>query len=298
MVHPIDTWTVVVSTNVARMALTAAVAYCARMHKTYPGFRLWVGGMAVGVLGFFAIALQPVCPGLGILLAHALNTLSVLLLLDGTRRFVLDKSMDRRWYALPLVSAAGGGFFHFVVPSLLARIWWITLQVGGMAAVCGTIWLRGPREGSRRLYHAAAFLSFAYTALLGVRAIALSGAPRVLNLFQPRPQEAAFFLALGLMDMVLLAFYMTLNSERLEDELRQSRAEVKMLSGILPICARCKKIRDEEDHWTQVEDYVRHRTEARFSHGVCPDCFRVLYPDDVDLLEELERSTGAAGSTS
>lgn len=285
MVHPIDTWSVIVSTNVARLALTAGVAYCTRMHKTYPGFNHWVAGMAVGVLGFFSIALQPLYPALGILLANALTSLSVLLVLDGTRRFVRDKRLDPRWYALSLVSAAIGGFLHFVVPSLLGRIWWATLQLGGMAALCGTIWLRGPREGSRRLYRSAAFLSFTYTALLLARAIGLSSEPRFTSLFEPHPREAAFFLVLGLLDMVLLAFYQTLNSERLEEELRQSRAEVKMLSGILPICAQCKKIRDQGDQWVQVETYVRKHTDAQFSHGFCPDCFRALYPDDVDLLE-------------
>ena len=286
MVHPIDTWSVVVSTNVARLALTSAVAYCTRRQKTYPGFHHWVAGMALGVLGFFAIAIQPVAPGPGIVLANALNTLSVLLVLDGTRRFVLDKPVDRRWYALVLVSASLGAFFHFVVPSLLARIWWATLQLGGMAALAGTIWLRGPRAGHRRLYNASALLSFTYTFLLLVRAVGMTMTPRVTNLFEPRPQEAAFFMALGLLDMILLTLYLALNSERLEDELRESRAEVRMLSGILPICCNCQKIRDEENRWTQVEEYVRHRTNAQFSHGFCPECFRALYPEDADLVDE------------
>ena len=90
----------------------------------------------------------------------------------------------------------------------------------------------------------------------------------------------------GLLDMILLTLYLALNSERLEDELRESRAEVRMLSGILPICCNCQKIRDEENRWTQVEEYVRHRTNAQFSHGFCPECFRALYPEDADLVNE------------
>ena len=49
--------------------------------------------------------------------------------------------------------------------------------------------------------------------------------------------------------------------------------EVRQLEGLLPICAYCKKIRDEHEHWCQVEEYVAHRTEATFSHGICPDCY-------------------------
>ena len=48
---------------------------------------------------------------------------------------------------------------------------------------------------------------------------------------------------------------------------------VKQLEGLLPICAYCKKIRDEGDHWSQVEEYVARRTEAQFSHGICPGCY-------------------------
>lgn len=62
-------------------------------------------------------------------------------------------------------------------------------------------------------------------------------------------------------------------------ELQKALAEVKTLRGILPICARCKKIRDQEGYWQQVETYMSSRTDAEFSHGICPDCARELYPE-------------------
>jgi CheY-like chemotaxis protein len=60
--------------------------------------------------------------------------------------------------------------------------------------------------------------------------------------------------------------------------------KVKLLSGMLPICANCKKIRDDQGYWQEVEVYVRDHSEADFSHGLCPDCIRKLYPDLVDKL--------------
>jgi len=51
------------------------------------------------------------------------------------------------------------------------------------------------------------------------------------------------------------------------------------LSGILPICTNCKKIRDEEGNWEQVEVYIKDRSEADFSHGICPECAKKLYPE-------------------
>jgi PAS domain S-box-containing protein len=60
--------------------------------------------------------------------------------------------------------------------------------------------------------------------------------------------------------------------ERLIDELTAAMAKVRTLSGILPICAWCKKVRSDEGYWHQVEVYVRDHSEAEFSHGICPEC--------------------------
>jgi hypothetical protein len=55
--------------------------------------------------------------------------------------------------------------------------------------------------------------------------------------------------------------------------------ELKVLQGIIPICANCKKIRADNGQWAQLEAYIRQHSEAVFSHGMCPECVRVLYPD-------------------
>lgn len=61
--------------------------------------------------------------------------------------------------------------------------------------------------------------------------------------------------------------------ERLIKELQQAMAHVKVLSGMLPICASCKKIRDDKGYWTQIEAYIHEHSQAQFTHGLCPDCF-------------------------
>jgi len=69
---------------------------------------------------------------------------------------------------------------------------------------------------------------------------------------------------------------------RLNAELQEALAQVKLLSGLIPICASCKKIRDADGNWHQIESYIRDHSEARFSHGLCQDCARELYPE-IDL---------------
>jgi PAS domain S-box-containing protein len=66
--------------------------------------------------------------------------------------------------------------------------------------------------------------------------------------------------------------------ENLIAELRASLDEVKQLSGLFSICASCKRIRDERGSWQHVESYIQSHSEATFTHGVCPDCMRKLYP--------------------
>jgi len=62
-------------------------------------------------------------------------------------------------------------------------------------------------------------------------------------------------------------------------ELTEALANVKTLKGLLPICASCKKIRDDKGYWTQIESYIYKHSDAEFSHGICPDCARKLYPE-------------------
>jgi len=67
--------------------------------------------------------------------------------------------------------------------------------------------------------------------------------------------------------------------EKLIKALEENLAKVKLLSGFLPICAACKKIRDDKGYWQQVEEYIRNHSEAQFSHSICPSCAKELYPD-------------------
>lgn len=79
------------------------------------------------------------------------------------------------------------------------------------------------------------------------------------------------------------------DAERIRDkliqELQAAQEQIKILRGTLPICASCKKIRDDAGYWQQVETYIRQHSEAEFTHGLCPDCLLKLCPeiDDEEL---------------
>jgi PAS domain-containing protein len=65
-------------------------------------------------------------------------------------------------------------------------------------------------------------------------------------------------------------------------ELKQTIARVNTLGGLLPICANCKKIRDDKGYWNRLEGYIQDHSEAEFTHGICPECIEKLYPGILD----------------
>jgi phosphoserine phosphatase RsbU/P len=70
------------------------------------------------------------------------------------------------------------------------------------------------------------------------------------------------------------------------EELQRAFNEIKTLRGIVPICSCCKKIRDDQGYWKQVEVYVRDHSEAKFSHGICPECIKRIYSEFAEHADE------------
>ncbi len=93
-----------------------------------------------------------------------------------------------------------------------------------------------------------------------------------------------FSLGFALIGGVVGLFYYRLkqaneDKSKLITQLEISLSEIKKLSGFLPICASCKKIRDDEGYWNQIETYIKEHSEADFTHGICPECEKRLYPE-------------------
>jgi len=69
-------------------------------------------------------------------------------------------------------------------------------------------------------------------------------------------------------------------------ELQTALDQIKTLRGLLPICMYCKKIRDDKQYWQQVEGYISEHSEARFSHGICPDCYKKYFQPELDKIKK------------
>ncbi len=87
-------------------------------------------------------------------------------------------------------------------------------------------------------------------------------------------------------EMLIRSIRYAIERKRIENEkakviveLQEALTKVKLLSGFIPICASCKKIRDDKGYWQQIESYIRDHSNAEFSHSICPGCAHKLYPD-------------------
>lgn len=111
---------------------------------------------------------------------------------------------------------------------------------------------------------------------------AILGLLKVDNIAFPQYREHYLNMGLNLAQVCGLAVQNARVYEKLEQtiaQLKEAMANIKTLRGIIPICAGCKKIRDDKGFWSQVESYVMKHSQAQFSHGLCPECLLRYYPD-------------------
>lgn len=89
--------------------------------------------------------------------------------------------------------------------------------------------------------------------------------------------------------LLVRALHYAIERQKLILELQDALEQVRVLSGLLPICSHCKKIRDDKGYWSNVENYITNRADVQFSHSICPECLKVLYPEFADdVLKSLE----------
>lgn len=136
----------------------------------------------------------------------------------------------------------------------------------------------------------ASFAGWVLVVLYEIAAIWVSPTP-----FAVLVNNNFFFISANIMGMIAsysLEYYIRrnfflmqqINMERektilVNRELEQALADVKTLSGLIPICSSCKKIRDDMGYWNQIENYIADHSNAVFSHGICPECMNKLYPE-------------------
>jgi hypothetical protein len=255
--------------------------------KAYPGLGLWLVASACSVLAGPLFAARGAVPLLlSAFVASGLSVAAYVTLLAGLHRFTGTRWAGARPTAA-LLTLAGAAFFFFLYarPSVGARVAIYAACTSILAAQIAHHCARG-FEREYRL-HAGVLAAIFATHVVAQGLRGATALVTTLNgvdpgLFRRSPLET-LLLVVAVAGASVVPFALpALHERRLFLELERSNARVRTLEGILPICMHCKRIRDGGDAWHPVESYISSRTEAAFSHGICPSCLAEHYPEDDD----------------
>ncbi len=293
MLEGLDLKTIAVC-HVSMVGFVALVLLFCRVHlKTYAGFNYWLAGNVVAICGYIALLIRlSGHEAVSVLVGNALFVLTAVLRLEATSRFLRGVPAGRAYYLLIPIVTGILAWFYFIEPSISLRNLAMSLTVAGICLKMAWEFLR--HAGARRLvlYRAISFMMAAFAAALLLRAVLWCRHPEA-GLFEASSFHAPYVLGAILGEMGMGMAFLLANSQRLEEELADSEAEltarlaeIKVLRGMLPICASCKSIHDGHGHWEKIESYVQRHTEAEFSHSICPDCVRRLYPDYAHAMNQ------------
>ncbi len=287
----VDVRTLVFCNALVTTCLAAALLIYRASHKTYPGYSAWTAGTCLLAAGYLTLVLRVVTPlWLNILFTTSSFSAGALLRLQGIRSFLRRRRMPRMIYVTPVPLLAVQAYYFYVRDDISVRTLAVSLF---LAIVCfAIVWaILQPDTRGRSFFRIFGGLHLGLGLVLMIRAQLLLAHPQY-GLFDPVAVQIFFFVLITVFEVGIGFSFIMLNTERLEAEVQSSRdslqaalqdlqrsvSEVKVLSGLLPICASCKRICDNQGQWRQLEAYVRDHSEAEFSHGICPECAAKLFP--------------------
>jgi hypothetical protein len=286
MIAALDIRTLSLSAAVISWILCCYLLNFQATRRTYPGFKLWtLGSLSLGA-GLVLLALRGLIPVfISVITANALIILEIVLIRRGLAAFMGQPARVWPDAAFLALYASLLVWFTYFQPDITARV--MVISLGFACYLAWSTWLAAEPVaellGSRNwlLIASLAGLS-AFHALRAV--LTLLGTPIPENLLSPNYIVSLTMLVSLAGHILVINGLVILNVQRLEKELNAAQGEVNMLSGLLPICSGCKRIRDEAGGWQPVEAYISRRSEAKFTHGICPDCLRERYPEVADQV--------------
>jgi hypothetical protein len=250
-------------------------------------FLWWSLGFSLRALGLLGLALRGKLPDF--LSQPVANTLIVvgLILFAWGNRGLDRKPSIRFWPGLVAMGVVFGIYCAFDPFGASYNLRVLTASLFVLAVdLYLAVRLLVMAPPALRLQKTVAAVFFLMEAVLMVVRCLLTVFTRVEGLFAVNPGTVIVFLDMIVMPICFAVSLLTMAARQAQLErdatileLEDALHKVKTLSGLLPICASCKRIRDEKGDWQQVELYVHHHSQADFSHSICPDCAERLYPE-------------------
>lgn len=248
--------------------------------KTYPGFGKWTLSCLLVASGTLLIGLRDYVPAFAsFFISHLCLIFSIILIKRGVFDFFKESQQPKTDAAIIVVSSALHWYFSFNHQSLHFRSLFLSISLSIISIqTMQILWKNRCKTvtcpGKFAFYSIGAFL------LINV----VRGFLHFYCIMHPIENSdiRIFSTSLVLMFPVFMIINLSLivsNFRKTEISLIQAKEKIKTLTGFLPICAHCKKIRDDKNEWQPVEVYVQRNSHANFSHGICPECIGKHYPE-------------------
>jgi hypothetical protein len=269
----LDIKTILTAVAVALSCSGVTLLLAQRLKLSVGGTTQWAWGGLLVAGGLALICLRGAIPDLAsIWLANSAIICGSGFFYVGMRRFA---GLPPSWWPFAAVTAAASGllaWFTYVHPSLPLRVVVGAYTTGAFFAAAAWALLAGSGARQRPARRLTAFVFAAFAGVSLLRPAMELAQPVTSQLLQAGPATAIFYL-------LSLAFVFCGTAGILAMVGEQLQSELRTLRGIVPICSHCKNVRDDDGFWRSVEEYLATRSEADFSHGICPECLASRYPE-------------------
>jgi hypothetical protein len=288
----LDNRTILFVSSGIYLILAGTMAVASVLLKKYRGPVYWAIGACGWSLFTSLLYLQGwISPWITLILPNVPVIVSLCFVSHGLVVFLGER--QRLWFymAACLLSLIGSVYFRVFHNSFQARVVIASLTQSVILGDLVLLLFKKQKYHKEPSYLFALFSCLVPALVYAVRAIVASVVPAPHDLLQAQWFFSSTLVFYPLSAIVLCLSFILLASSRFARELEQGRlqlletnqqlsealANVKTLSGLLPICANCKKIRDDQGYWQQIETYIRDRSAATFTHSICPTCAEKLY---------------------
>ncbi len=291
---PFDVRTLVQTTMLVWLLSTLSLVFIWWKRKTYPGFGFWTLEYLAAAVGLQLISLRDLLPPfITVLAGNGLLFIGALMGLEGVKVF-FARMHSRSYYLVALITAeAGLAWFYYITPDINVRVLLASFFIGVISfAIAKELLFRIPDEMSQSSRFTGVVMAGHGTFMI-FRGLATTFWAPLPAFFTPSIVNVLTFAISMTVGMLGALGFIMMNNQRMENEiiatrnnlqetlteLKKRSDEIRVLSGLLPICASCKRIKDDKGSWIQMERYIRDHSAADFSHGICPECSQKLYPE-------------------
>jgi hypothetical protein len=268
----IDVKTIIFSNGILYISLAMALFFYSFQRKVYDGFQHWLVGTFFIGLAHFAILIRTVewiSTPLTIFLSNALLFFGFFMLLSGFSLFLQNQAPSRGFAVMAVFLLSLTAFFQFYTDSIGVRtlivaafVLIVQVKISHLCFVATTV----PVKLFLKIY---GLINLSLGIEFFFRGLVLFLSKGFVSIFSNELVSQVHLVITFLFQSLTMVCLVGLNSIRLENDLGRVNDSLKILQGLLPICASCKKIRSRN-------------SEATFSHGICPDCSKKLYSEFID----------------